>query len=297
MKKTVLVLLAALSLMLTACAGDSDENISSVKTPDIGVDITEGADGSGALSEISPVSDEDAKKALLNVTGSDVFATPSAIADGVSLYKYALQDGDAFVIKADLSKVSLKATTPYGIKPNGVSQPLASQAENIKAEVYAGINANAFHSATKEPVGIVVTNGKQIYDKGFNDGSICFGITDEGKAFACGYGDYAKLHRNKTSEVVSGTRMTVNNGKLLDSTSDIVASRSAAGFSADRNTVCFVYAENTSCETAASLLLAHGCAVAVEFGYETLTAAMYTADLYRGSSDGICAALFITKKD
>ncbi len=297
MKKTILVMMAAVSLMMTACTGDADDTVSSVKTPEIGVEITSGADGSGELSELTSVTDTVAKEALLSATGSDTLADAKSIADGVQLYTYSMDGGNAYVIKAELDKVGITASTPYGIVPNGTNQPLASQALKLGKEAYAGINANAFNSATKEPVGIIVTDGKQIYDRGFNDGSICFGITSEGKAFACNYSDYAKLHRNKTSEVVSATRFTVDNGKLLDSTSDIIASRSAAGFTADRNTVYLVYAENTNTTTVASLLLGHGCTVAVEFGYETMTAGMYTSEAYYGGRDGIGASLFITKND
>lgn len=297
MKKTVLVLFAAVSLIMTACAGDNNDTASSIKMPEIGGEIVSGADGSGELRSLTPVSDSAAKEALVAVTGSNTIAEASPIADGVSLYSYNLGEGKAYVVKADLTKVNLTASTPYHIKPNGVNQPLASQVLIAEDTVFACISANAFNASTKEPVGIIVTDGKQIYDKGFNDGSVCFGTTDGGKAFACAYGDYAKLHRNKTAEVVSGTRFTVNNGKVLEATSTENDARSAAGFTADRNTLYIVFAENADCESVAKLLLGHGCAVAVEFGYEGLGAAMYTPDVSYGTSDGIGAALFITQKE
>ncbi len=282
--------------MLTACANDTED---SVKIPEMGVAITDGADGSGKLDELTAVSDAMAKEALSAATGSDALAEATALADGVLLYTYTLKDGGkAYIVKADLNKVKLAASTPYQSAPVGVGQSLASQAKILGMNAIAGINANAYDAATKEPVGIIVTEGKQIYDKGFNDGSICFGVTDSGKAFACSYDSYGKLHRNKTTEVVSATKLTINNTALVKATSDMKASRSAAGFTADRETVFLAYAENTDCETMASLLLGHGCSVAVEFGYEAMPAAMYLgADKLYGSGDNIGATLFIAENN
>ncbi len=291
-KKTLIIILAALLLLLCACSEQEG-----VKKPSVGAEIVKGTDGSGLLEELSAVDEATVKAKLEAATGSAVRSEGKELADGVMLYSYTIDGGNAYAVVAELDKVSLKASTPYNMKPNGTNQLLASQAQIISGEVLAGVNANAFNNISNAPIGIAVQGGKQTYEVGYNDGSACFGITKDGKAFACSYADYAKIHKNKTAEVVSGTHILVSKGKALSvAPTNEYADRTGAGFTADRSTVILVFAEDCKMETLASLLIGHGACMGVDFGYGVGDAAMYTAEASYGTQEPSGVSLFIVKK-
>ncbi len=291
MKKRLIIILLAVMLALSSCGGEG------VKKPDIGSEISKGGYGTGELEALVAPDVATVKSNLLAATGSEERSEGKTLADGAVLYEYTLESGKAYAVVADLTKVDLKTSTPFKMKPNGTNQLISSQALLIGDRVIAGINANAFNNATNEPIGIAVQDGKQTYEIGFNDGSVCFGTTEDGKAFLCDYADYAARHKNKTAQVVSGTHLLVKDGKaeaVIPTTT--VGDRAAAGFTADRGTVILVYADECKIETAAQLLIGHGACMGVDFGYGVNDATMHTADGTYGTLDpsGIC--LFIVKK-
>lgn len=307
MKKTVLVLMAAVSLLMTACNSenaDTDNGSDSSQTlsPGIGAEIVSGPDGNGVLPQYAEISDAAASAALAAV--SEVFTKDSSesIADGVSLRVLEFDGGKAYIVTADLSKCSLKASTPYDIVPDTTNQSLRGQAKvlNNKGEnVLAGISANFTNRATHIPSGIIIKNGVTIYNNSpGDDGSVYFGLYNDGKAFACNYAEYCEIYRNNVSEAVSATHIIAKDGALCDIAGDIgntVCDRTGAGFSADRNTVCFVYAEGVTVYDLANLLIGNGCSVAVSFNYgEELS--ILCKDTVYGTEASVGPSVMITEK-
>lgn len=306
MKKTVLVLLAAASLFMTACNSENKEEASSNDTseiirPDIGADIVSGEDGSGALPNYTDVSDAMRVEALAKVSESFDKDSTDEIAEGVTVRTLEFGEGKAYIITADLTKCTLKAATPYDLVPDTTNQSLRGQAEVMERKGYnvlAGIGANLTNKATHIPSGIIIKNSETIYNNSVgDDGSMYFGLYSDGGAFACNYEDYCKIYRNKVSEAVSATHLLVLNGKPQDVPGTVyeeASIRTGAGFSADRRTVCLVYADGVDVTQLANLLIASGCSVAVNFGYgEELS--MLGGDTVYGAEAPIGPTLMITE--
>lgn len=272
MKKTVLVLMAAISLTMTACNSEKVENDAEVITPDIGAEIISRADGNGQLPSYSAVSEDEMGKAIAAVYDGDIAERSNDVADGVTLKTLEFGDSKAYILKADMSKCSVMAETPYNMVPNGTAQSLVGQA-NIAAgkgfAVMGGFAAATTGRATNTPKGIIVKNGETVYNVSGNDGSVFFGLYEDGKPFACTYAEFEEIYSNKVREMVAGTRIIVDKNKALTDGDSLYlekSNRTAAGFSADRETLYMVYAENVDGPQLANLLLGSGCSMGVSFG-------------------------------
>ena len=309
MKKTLIIFMLAAALMAGGCSKDKSETKSTESTvsettgmlPNLGGDIESGADGSGELPVYSAVSDADAKAAMDLVSESFDGDSTENIADGLSLRALSFGDSKAYILTADLSKCSLMASIPYGIKPDGSLQSLEGQvkvAESDGAKVLAALAANETDKATHVPKGMIISDGSVLYTAKGNDGSIFFGVYNDGKPFACTYGEYEEIYRNNVSEMVSAAHIIAKNGKAVSVAGSVYQNktmRTGGGFSADRNTVCFVYGENINIDQLTNLLIGSGCSVAVNFNNDEELGLMCGDTLY-GTNIAVGPALLVSEK-
>lgn len=293
MKKAVTCLLLAFVLVLCACTGEKLP-----KTSNIGGEIQSGADGTGEIPVFSPPGAQamfTANKAL-TVTAEDV----SQVADGVTLSTLTFENGKAYVITASLSKCELTVSTPYNTKPYGTNQSLKGQAEGVALdgkEVLCGVSASPMNLSINEPLGVIVKNGKAIYDRGYNDGSVFFGIYEDGLTFAASYSEYEKIYRNRVKEAVCGSQMLVLDGEMQTVHGDdgARANRIAAGLTAYRDSVVLVYAENVTALELSAVLVMNLCSRGVSLISGDL-ACMLLGEESIGSRVPVGPSLFITKK-
>lgn len=293
MKRTAICLLILLSLVLCACAGEDVP-----KTSDVGGEIQSGPDGTGVLPTLSPPNTQSMFTAnkLFTATASEV----SPIADGVTLNTLTFENGKAYVIVASLSKCELTVSTPYNTKPYGTNQSLEGQAEGITLdgkEVLCGMSASPMNLSINEPLGVIVKGGEVIYDRGYNDGSVFFGIYEDGLAFAATYSEYEEIYRNKVNEAVCGSQLLVLDGEMQTVYGDdgARANRIAAGLTAYRDAVVLVYAENVTAQELSAILVTNYCSRGVALISGDL-ACMLIGEESMGSRTSVGPSLFITKK-
>ncbi len=292
MKKAFIILTAVLTLLLSACVGEAPV------TPDLGGDFLQGEDGNGKIPSYNAVDADSAKKELaaIGITASE----SEKVTDGLTLYKYTLESGSAYVMAVELDKLTLTASTPFNTKPFGTNQSLTGQKAVLEKEfsaVWGGVSANPLNISVNEPAGVIIKGGKHIYDVGFNDGSVYFGIYEDGKAFAASFSEYEKIYRNKVTTMVSGEQFLINNGKkqALYGDDDTAIDRIGAGFTADRQTAVLVYGESIDMQTLQSLLYGHSCSVAINLIDGTLARMTCKGESF-GTNIPVGPALFVTAK-
>ncbi|MBE6677419.1 MAG: phosphodiester glycosidase family protein [Ruminococcaceae bacterium] len=310
MKKTIFVLIMTVLLLLCACKSsdngeNGDANGSSVGNteflPNMGDSIVSEADGNGKLPQYSPVSKEDAESALSLVSDSFDEDKTEKLAEGLSLRSISFGDSKAYILTADLSKYSIKASTPYGLAPDGTLQSLGGQkqlSEINGVKAVAAIAANETDRATAVPKGMIVTDGKVLYKTSSNDGSVFFGLYEDGKPFACTYAEYGEIYRNKVTEMVSAAHIIALDGKTVAVAGSVYEEkklRTGAGFSADGTKLCMVYGENLDISQLSNLLIGSGCSVAVNFGNGGELGMLCGDNLY-GANVSVGPALLITEK-
>lgn len=293
MKKTLIALLFTVALVLTACSSDA-----APITPQIGGELQTGKDGNGKVPSYTAVTEKTAGEAfsLLGEVGTE----SKAVKDGLKIEELSFSDSKAYIMTVQLDKLTLSASVPFNTKPFGTNQSLKGQAEVLGKEgkaVLGGISANPMNLSINEPFGFVIKDGKKVYDKGFNDGSVYFGIYEDGKAFAATYSQYTEIYQNKATTAVSGTHMLLLDGKRqpLYGDDDVKADRIGVGFTADRGTAVLVYAENVSATTLTTLLLSNYCSVAVSLISGDL-ACMNCNGVDYGTLAPVGPALFVTEK-
>lgn len=297
MKRMFAIILALLLLSLTACGNGAPLVI----LPDKGGDITSGADGNGALPTYAEVTEDMAAAALYAVSDSFGYDKDVMLDTGMWLRRLEFGDSKAYILKVELEKYSLKASTPYGMAPDGTLQSLTGQADILSlggADVVGGMGANRMNRAEGAPIGAVVRDGTTLYNVKGNDGSVYFGLYEDGGAFACSYEEYAAIYRNRVLEMVSATHMIVKDGVSIPVAGSVYqtpTSYTGAGFSADRQTVCFVYAEKVDMATLSSLLITSGCSVGVCFDYGD-ELGFLCGDETVGDKSAVGPALFAVRK-
>ncbi len=310
LKKTIFILMTAMLILLCACKKDDSGDIgadsgteggSTEFLPDFGADIVSEADGSGKLPQYDQVSKEDAKAAFALISESFDNDKTDKLADGLSLRSIGFGDSKAYILTAELDKYSIKASTPYGLAPDGTLQSLGGQKQLSELNGFktvAAIAANETDRATGVPTGMVITNGKVLYKTGGNDGSVFFGLYTNGKPFACTYGEYGEIYRNKVTEMVSASHIIALNGKAVSVAGSVYGEkkmRTGAGFSADGKTLCVVYGENIDMSQLSNLLIGSGCSVAVSFDNGDKPGMLCGDNLY-GANVSVGPALLITEK-
>lgn len=293
MKKAVTCLLLAFLLVLCAC---TEEEVP--KTSDIGGEIQSGPDGTGVMPTLTPPNAQSMFAASKGVTVTD--EEVSTIADGVTLNTLTLESGKAYVIVASLAKCELTVSTPYNTKPYGTNQSLEGQAEGITLggeEVLCGISASPMNLSINEPLGVIVKGGEVIYDRGYNDGSVFFGIYEDGLPFAATYSEYEEIYRNRVKEAVCGSQLLVLDGEMQTVYGDdgARANRIAAGLTAYRDAVVLVYAENVTAQELSCILVMNLCSRGVALISGDL-ACMLIGEESVGSRTPVGPSLFITKK-
>lgn len=293
MKKAVTCLLLAFLLVLCAC---TEEEVP--KTSDIGGEIQSGPDGTGVIPTLTPPNAQSMFAASKGVTVTD--EEVSTIADGVTLNTLTFENGKAYVIIASLTKCELTVSTPYNTKPYGTNQSLEGQAEGVSLdgkEVLCGVSASPMNLSVNEPLGIIVKNGSVIYDRGYNDGSVFFGIYEDGLAFAASYSEYEAIYRNRVKEAVCGSQLLVLDGKMQTVYGDdgARANRVAAGLTAYRDAVVLVYGENITAQELSCILVMNYCSRGVALVSGDL-ACMLTGEENIGGRTPVGPSLFITKK-
>lgn len=293
MKKVVTCLLLAFLLVLCACTEEE-----APKTSDIGGEIQSGPDGTGNIPTFSPPSAQSMFAASKGFTVID--EEVSTIADGVTLNTLTLESGKAYVIVASLAKCELTVSTPYNTKPYGTNQSLEGQAEGITLdgkEVLCGMSASPMNLSINEPLGVIVKGGEVIYDRGYNDGSVFFGIYEDGLAFAATYSEYEEIYRNKVNEAVCGSQLLVLDGEMQTVYGDdgARANRIAAGLTAYRDAVVLVYAENVTAQELSCILVMNYCSRGVALISGDL-ACMLIGEESVGSRTPVGPSLFITKR-
>ncbi|MBR6594038.1 MAG: phosphodiester glycosidase family protein [Clostridia bacterium] len=298
MRKLLAVILATVLLGLSACGGGESMG---VRHPQLGAEISRGADGSGVLPEYAEVTEDMAAAALYAVSDSFALDKDEMLDTGMWLRQLVFGESKAYILRVELEKYSLMASTPYGIAPDGTMQSLRGQAAILAqggTAVVGGIGANRINGADSAPIGAVVKNGTTLYNVKGNDGSVYFGLYEDGGAFACSYEEYGTIYRNKVTELVSAPHLIVKDGVAVPVAGSVYQTPvcyTGAGFSADRQTVCFVYAENIEMATLSSLLITSGCSVGVCFDYgEAL--GMLCGDGVFGNRASVGPALFAVRK-
>lgn len=292
MKKTLIALLFTAAVLLTACSGEKLP-----VTPQIGGEIQTGKTGNGKLPTYTAVTETAASDALALLGAT---AESKTVNDGLEIDTLSFGDSKAYVMTVQLDKLTLSATVPFNTKPFGTNQSLKGQAEVLEKEgkaVFGGITANPMNLSINEPFGFVIKDGKKVYDKGFNDGSVYFGIYEDGKAFAATYSQYTEIYQNKVTTAVSGTHMLLLDGKrqVLYGDDDQDADRVGVGFTADRGTVVLVYGENLTATELTSVLLSNHCSVAVSLISGDLACMICDGTDY-GTLAPVGPALFVTEK-
>ena len=293
MKRTLIALLFVFALMFTACAKEATPI-----TPQIGGEIQTGKDGNGKIPSYTAVTEKTADEAL-KLLGA-VSAESKTVTDGLKIDELSFGESKAYIMTVQMDKLTLSASVPFNTKPFGTNQSLKGQAEVLgkggKA-VLGGISANPMNLSINEPFGFVIKDGEKVYDKGFNDGSVYFGVYEDGKAFAASYSQYTEIYQNKVETAVSGTHMLLLDGKRQPIYGDdaMETDRIGVGFTADRGTVVLVYAENVSATTLTTLLLSNYCSVAVSLISGDL-ACMNCNGVDYGTLAPVGPALFVTEK-
>ncbi len=304
MKKSVFILLTAAALLFTACAdGEEGGNTSgnSSLLPQMGNEIVSGPDGNGELPQYTEIDEAAASAAMSLVSESFDSDKTETIAEGLELRTLVFGESKAYILTADLNKYSLEAATPYGLAPDGTLQSIDGQAkveESKGAKVVAGIAANATNKGSHVPDGTIISDGKVIYTRSGNDGSIFLGLYEDNKAFACTYEEYAEIYRNKVTEMVSATHLIALNGKVLDVAGSIYKDktcRTGGGFTADRSTLCLIYAENVDVTDLSNLLIGSGCSVGVNFNNDPELGLLCGEKLY-GTEIAVGPTLLVTEK-
>ena len=140
------------------------------------------------------------------------------ITDGLIYTKRSYQDRDgkpviAYVLEADLNKVSLLNATPnygnviYNAKATTVDAMVSASAAGL--DVVAGVNADFFRiNSDYSPQGLCIKQGKVLSSA--NDRP-WFGITTDGTPVVGSASDYAKYH-GKLQEAVGGSTVLLKNG-------------------------------------------------------------------------------------
>lgn len=159
-------------------------------------------------------------------------STPETVTDGLIYTKRSYKDREgkpviAYVLEADLSKVSLLNATPgYG---NTIRNVKATTVDAMKSaadaglDVVAGVNADFFRiSGDYSPQGLCIKQGKLLSGA---EGRPWFGITKDGKAVMGAGADYSK-YAGQLQEAVGGSTVLLkgglveNVGYLSDSKTD-----------------------------------------------------------------------------
>ncbi len=310
MKKNILLLILAALLLLCACSKEDNGESSDANgaegegteyLPNMGDSIVSEADGNGKLPQYAQVSKEDAEAAMALVSESFDKDSTEKIAEGLSLRSISFGDSKAYILTADLSKYSIKASTPYGLAPDGTLQSLGGQkqlSEMNGVKVVAAIAANETDRATGVPKGMIITGGKVLYKTSGNDGSVFFGLYADGRPFACTYAEYGEIYRNKVTEMVSAAHIIARDGKIVPVAGSVYEEkklRTGAGFSADGTKLCIVYGEGINISQLSNLLIGSGCSVAVNF-YNGGELGMLCGDKLYGANVSVGPALLITEK-
>ena len=306
-KRALLILLTATLLLLCACGDDKSESETesiggnTELLPNFGDDVESGADGNGKLPQYAEVSTDAAKAALALVSDSFDKDSTEELAEGLSIRTLSFGDAKAYILTADLGKYSIKVSTPYGLKPDGTMQSLNGQNELANkngTKAVAAIAANPTDRATCIPKGLIISGGELIYNIKGNDGSVFFGLYKDGTPFACTYGEYGDIYRNKVTEMVSATHIIAKDGKVLEIAGTIYEEktfRTGGGFSADGSNLCFVYGENIDIKQLSNLLIGSGCSVAVNFNNGEELGLLCGDTLY-GANVSVGPAVLITEK-
>lgn len=193
------------------------------------------------------------------------------VADGVIYRKLAYTDKDgkpvnAFVIEADLSKVSVINATPNNgeaIKNVKATTKQAMQAlATAGYTVYAGVNADFFRiNGDYSPQGLCIKNGKILSD---DSGKPFFAIKKDGLPVIGEAGENHTVYNEKLLEAVGGSNIFLKGGLFHDigynpaTFGDDFASirhpRTAVGITADGRLILLVVDGRSEKSNGASLL-------------------------------------------
>ncbi len=128
----------------------------------------------------------------------------------------------AYVIEADLSKVSVMNATPNnGEETVNVKATTEEALRALTAAGYsvlAGVNGDHFNANNGyTPRGLCIKNGKVLHDV---SGRPWFGITEDGTPVTGTAGEYENTYRGKLVEAVGGTYVFLRNGRAYESGKD-----------------------------------------------------------------------------
>ena len=306
MKKTLLIFFTVGALLFCACGkgnnGESGtEGGNTDMLPQLGGEITSKADGNGKLPHYTAVSEKDAKAAMEAVCDGFDSDSTETIKEGLKLRSLSFGESNVYILTAELDKFSIKTSTPYGLAPDGTLQSLLGQkqlAEKNGIKAVAAIATNEVNKATNIPKGMLITGGKLLYTAKGNDGSVFFGLYEDGTPFACTYSEYTEIYRNNVSEMVSAAHIIALNGKAVSVAGSIhteKTTRTGGGFYADGSKLCIVYGENIDTDQLSKLLIGSGCSVGVSFDSGSELGLLCENNMY-GTNIAVGPALLITEK-